>query len=234
MQEIFKWDFSTCTIFYILGYLIQKPNVPKKFRKVSETFSEGQKQLSGLAVKKKFRGIHRRTLVMEFFDRGFSSAASSKKNSAKVVSLIIFTKFFKTPSLSINWKLLFPRGPVKSLSTSRHIFFTERRQKYSYNPLVELYMKLFCMHKFFLHIFCSRVHLHFRSSVLTSSRKTLVFWKKRNAIITSEWKFMWKRIQFYVKIIWILYKRKSFPERATMHYYARVVLQFILQVLFYL
>ena len=171
---------------------------------------------------------------MEFFDRGFSSAASSKKNSAKVVSLIIFTKFFKTPSLSINWKLLFPRGPVKSLSTSRHIFFTERRQKYSYNPLVELYMKLFCMHKFFLHIFCSRVHLHFRSSVLTSSRKTLVFWKKRNAIITSEWKFMWKRIQFYVKIIWILYKRKSFPERATMHYYARVALQFILQVLFYL
>ena len=196
MLEIFKWDFSTCTVFYILGYLIQKHNVPKKFRKVSETFSEGQKQLSGLAVKKKFRGIHRRTLVMEFFDRGFSSAASSKKDSAKVVSLIIFTKFFKTPSLSINWKLLFPRGPVKSLSTSRHIFFTERRQKYSYNPLVELYMKLFCMHKFFLHIFCSRVHLHFRSSVLTSSRKTLVFWKKRNAIITSEWKFMWKRIQF--------------------------------------
>ena len=102
MLEIFKWDFSTCTVFYILGYLIQKHNVPKKFRKVSETFSEGQKQLSGLAVKKKFRGIHRRTLVMEFFDRGFSSAASSKKDSAKVVSLIIFTKFFKTPSLSIN------------------------------------------------------------------------------------------------------------------------------------
>lgn len=29
-------------------------------------------------------------------------------------------------------------------------------------------------------------------------------------------------------------QEKSFPERATMHYYARVVLQFILQVLFYL
>ena len=58
-------------------------------------------------------------------------------------------------------------------------------------------MKLFCMHKFLLHIFSSRQPLHFRFSVLTSSRKTLVFWKKkRNAtmlqtyrLASVEWKF---------------------------------------------